>query len=138
MNKEYFSKDPEETHRIAGKIASGLQPDCVLALSGDLGTGKTTFVSGLAQELGIEQSITSPTFNIYHLYEGRWLLAHCDAYRLENAGQLEEVMLWDFLVSPYCLAIEWPEHVRECLPENSLWLYFDILDPGHHRIRVLG
>ena len=124
----------EETRALAARLAAALPPDTTLALHGDLGVGKTTFVQGLAQGLGLRAHVTSPTFNILHLYRSRRTLVHLDAYRLENAHQVSELMLEDFLVSPYCLAVEWPEKIAAALPADALHLSLGIEAPGRHRV----
>ena len=100
---------PEESIALARELAAVLPEDTVLALEGDLGAGKTTFVKGLAEAWNIHEPITSPTFNIYHLYRGARTLAHMDAYRLEASPDIwDELMLEELLEPPFCLAIEWP------------------------------
>ena len=122
---------------LATALAQVLPIDTTLALHGDLGVGKTTFVQGLARGLGITDPITSPTFTLYNLHRGpKWQLAHLDAYRLSGAGQLDALMLDDFLVSPYCLAVEWPEHVAAWLPPETLHLDLSIAADGKHPIRL--
>ena len=133
-----------ETRLLGARLAAALPPDATLALHGDLGVGKTTFVQGLAQGFGIPDIVTSPTFNILHLYrsgpalhslgEGGRTLVHLDAYRLENAHQVSELMLEDFLVSPYCLAVEWPEKIAAALPADAWHLSLGIEAPGRHRV----
>ncbi|MDQ8203696.1 tRNA (adenosine(37)-N6)-threonylcarbamoyltransferase complex ATPase subunit type 1 TsaE [Pelagicoccus sp. SDUM812003] len=99
----------EETIEIARNLATVLPEEAVLALEGDLGAGKTTFVKGLAERWRIQEPITSPTFNIYNLYQGDRQLAHMDAYRLEKSPEIwEELMLEELIAPPFCLAIEWP------------------------------
>ena len=136
----------DETRRLAARLAAVLPPDAVLALHGDLGVGKTTFVQGLAQGFGFDGPVTSPTFNIMHLYRAApnasrgartvRLLLHLDAYRLENAHQVAELMLEDFLVSPYCLAVEWPDRIAAWLPADTLHLTLGIVAPGRHRVAL--
>lgn len=100
----------EETIAIAQRLAADLPDNAILTLEGDLGAGKTTFVKGLALAWGITQTVTSPTFNIYNLYQGQRQLAHMDAYRLEATPGIWDELLLDELISPpFCLAIEWPE-----------------------------
>ncbi len=125
-----------ETQEVAARFAATLPADATLALHGNLGVGKTTFVQGLARGLGITEPVTSPTFTLYNLHRGpKWQLAHLDAYRLGSAAQLETLMLEDFLVSPYCLAIEWPEHVAAWLPPGTLHLDLGIsADTSAHQI----
>ena len=127
----------EEMQALAAEMALVLPADATLALHGDLGVGKTTFVQGLALGLGITEPVTSPTFTLCSLHRGpQCLLAHLDAYRLENAAQLDAVMLEDFLVSPYCLAIEWPDNVAAWLPADTLHLDLGITADGRHPIRL--
>jgi tRNA threonylcarbamoyladenosine biosynthesis protein TsaE len=123
-----------ETRLLGARLAAALPPDATLALHGNLGVGKTTFVQGLAQGFGIPDMVTSPTFNILHLYRSRRTLVHLDAYRLENAHEVSELMLEDFLVSPYCLAVEWPEKIAAALPADAWHLFLGIEAPGRHRV----
>ena len=141
-----LSSSAAETRRLAARLAAALPPDATLALRGELGVGKTTFVQGLAQGFGFNGPVTSPTFNILHLYRGApatrgagrggCVLLHLDAYRLENAHQVSELMLEDFLVSPYCLAVEWPERIAAWLPADTLHLTLGIEAPGRHRVAL--
>jgi tRNA threonylcarbamoyladenosine biosynthesis protein TsaE len=124
----------EATRELAARLAAALPPDATLGLHGDLGVGKTTFVQGLARGLGIAGPVTSPTFNLFHLYRGTRTLVHLDAYRLDDARQVGELMLDDFLVSPYCLAIEWPDRIAAWMPADALHLTLGIEAPGRHRL----
>ncbi len=124
-----------ETRAIAGKLASALPSDRVLALSGDLGAGKTTFVKGLAAAWGVREMVTSPSFAVCNLHRGERLLVHVDAYRLEGPGTWESLMVEDFLVSPWCLAIEWPERIADILPADTLWIELAITADGARTIR---
>ncbi len=127
----------EETQALAAELATNLPVDATLALHGDLGVGKTTFVQGLARGLGVGEPVTSPTFNIFTLHRGgARTLVHLDAYRLENAAQLDALMLDDFLVSPYCLAVEWPENIAAWLPAGTLHLDLGIQADERHTIRL--
>jgi tRNA threonylcarbamoyladenosine biosynthesis protein TsaE len=129
----------EETHELARELAAALPPDSTLALHGDLGVGKTTFVQGLARGLGVSSPVTSPTFNIFTLYRGEArTLVHMDAYRLENDRQIDALMLEDFLVSPWCLAVEWPEKIAAWIPDNALHLDLGITPEQHHTVRLRG
>lgn len=127
----------EETQALASELARILPIDATLALHGDLGVGKTTFVQGLARGFGVSESVTSPTFNIVTIHRGRSrTLVHLDAYRLESAAQVDALMLEDFLVSPYCLAIEWPEKIAGWIPATALHLELGIAADQRHTIRL--
>jgi len=137
----------EECEAAAAAFARELPPDTTLALHGDLGVGKTTFVRGLARGLGIREPITSPTFSLYSLYRSetgisassgslRTTLLHLDAYRLDAAFEVEALLLEDFLQTPWCLAIEWPEKIADWLPANTLHLTLSIPSPRTHKIQL--
>ena len=126
----------EETRALAAAFAAELPPDCTLALHGNLGVGKTTFVQGLARGLGIVGAVTSPTFNIFTLHRGRTNLLHLDAYRLETAQQVDDLLLSDFMVSPWCLAVEWPEKISAWLPPGTLHLELGITPDERHTLRL--
>jgi tRNA threonylcarbamoyladenosine biosynthesis protein TsaE len=126
----------EETREIAAEFARTLGPDTTVALHGNLGVGKTTFVQGLARGLGITDAVTSPTFNIFTLHPGPINLIHLDAYRLENARQVEDLLLADFMISPWCLAVEWPENVLEWLSPDALHLQLGIAPDNRHTLKL--
>ena len=127
----------EETRALAEAFAATLPPDTTLALHGDMGVGKTTFVQGLAHGLGVHEHVTSPTFAIYSVYRGAGrTLLHLDAYRLENEHQIEGLMLDEFLVSPWVMAVEWPEKIAGWLPPTTWHLTLSIVDGDRHHVRL--
>ncbi|MEO0055164.1 MAG: hypothetical protein RLZZ50_1111 [Verrucomicrobiota bacterium] len=126
-----------ETQAFAARLAAELPPGTVLALHGDLGAGKTTFVQGLARGLGIQESVTSPTFAILALHRGAGkTLVHVDAYRIEGGRALEDLMIEDFLVAPWWVAVEWPSKVADWLPADALHLEFSHAPQHRHAIRL--
>ena len=129
------TESAEQTRALAAELAAALPPDTTLALHGDMGVGKTTFVQGLAQGLGVPEHVTSPTFAIYSVYQGApKKLIHLDAYRLEKEAQIESLLLDEFLVSPYVLAVEWPEKTGAWLPKDAWHLTLSIVDGDRHRL----
>jgi tRNA threonylcarbamoyladenosine biosynthesis protein TsaE len=135
----------DETRSLAARLAVVLPPDATLALHGDLGVGKTTFVQGLALGFGIAEPVTSPTFNLYKLYRvasghaasrDKWMLAHLDAYRLETPAHAEALLLEEFLTTPWCLAVEWPEKVASWLPRGVWHLDLGIAADQRHTLRL--
>ena len=129
-----------ETQAFAAELAAALPPDTTLALHGNLGVGKTTFVQGLARGFGITEPVTSPTFNIYTVHHapgaGGCTLVHLDAYRLDHPKQVEDLLLEDFLVSPWCLAVEWPEKIPGWLPPGALHLDLGIAADERHTLKL--
>ncbi|MDB6165146.1 MAG: tsaE [Lacunisphaera sp.] len=127
-----------QTRALAVELAGALPPDTTLALHGDMGVGKTTFVQGLAQGLGVAEQVTSPTFAIYSIYRGASRrLVHLDAYRLESGQQVDALLLDEFLISPWCLAVEWPEKVGDWLPKDAWHLTLSIVERDQHRVHLL-
>ncbi len=124
-----------QTRALAAELALALPPDATLALHGDMGVGKTTFVQGLAQGLGVTGHVTSPTFAIYSVYQGpQRRLVHLDAYRLESERQIEALLLDEFLVSPFCLAVEWPEKIGAAMPSDAWHLVLGITEGERHKV----
>jgi len=113
----------EETLNIARALAKIFPENHVLALEGDLGAGKTTFLKGMARAWGIDQPILSPTYNLYFTYSGpRRNLLHLDAYRLNSDAEAESLLIEDFLEPPWCMAIEWPTKAPSLIQEDAWWL----------------
>lgn len=134
LKKGIISNSIEDTYSIAKKLADILPLNSTLALHGDLGAGKTTFVKGLALAWEIKEPITSPTFNLFLTYKGSRNLLHLDAYRIENQDQADALMLEEFLTPPYTLVVEWPNNVPEYLPKDTIHLHLSI-EPDHsHKI----
>ena len=111
-----------------------------IALTGDLGSGKTAFVQGLAQGLEVppDYYITSPTFTLVNEYPGRLRLFHIDLYRLDHGDDLEDIGLYDILEGQGVVAIEWAEKLSGDLLPNSLALHFDIIDDDTREITVVA
>jgi tRNA threonylcarbamoyladenosine biosynthesis protein TsaE len=136
LRQGVVSKSADETEQIARAFAALIPENHLLALHGDLGAGKTTFIRGLARAWNIEEPVTSPTFNLYTLYQGTRQLVHLDAYRLGSGADLDALMIDDFLTPPWCFAIEWPERIADSLPDDAWHLYLDIDATTAHRIRL--
>ncbi len=131
------TESAEATRRLAAEFAATLPPDTTLALHGDMGVGKTTFVQGLAEGLGVHEHVTSPTFSIYTVYRGEGrMLVHVDAYRLDRDDQMEGLLLDEFLVSPWVLAIEWPEKIAGWIPANARHVTLSIVDGDKHHVQM--
>lgn len=125
------------TRSLATELAQILPADTTLALHGDMGVGKTTFVQGLGRGLGVREPITSPTFAIYAVHRGaERVLVHLDAYRLTNGRQVEDLLLDEFLASPWLLAVEWPGHTGTWLPADAWHLSLSIVDGDQHRVQL--
>lgn len=120
---EFFSHSPDQTRRLGIHLGGYLRTGDVICLEGDLGSGKTTLVQGIAQGWGALDPVSSPTYVIVNEYRrpGEHKLFHFDAYRLEGAFEAEDL---DFerMLSQGPLVIEWAERIRAILPETHLWI----------------
>ena len=133
---EHYSSSVQETEALGRALAQHLTPGTVVAFTGDLGAGKTAFVRGMAQGLGIGQRVTSPTFTIVNEYEGgRLPLFHFDMYRLGSADDLFDIGWEDFLRRGGVCAVEWSETVQEALDADTI--YVDIRRGAEDNQRVL-
>lgn len=118
MEKTIFIKNVLETKKLGELLGQYAKPKMVIALMGDLGAGKTTFTQGIAKGLGISRTVSSPTFTILKIHQGRMPLYHIDAYRLEGVHQdlgFEELMESDGLT-----VIEWPQYILDQIEEERL------------------
>ena len=133
---EHYSSSVQETEALGRALVQHLTPGTVVAFTGDLGAGKTAFVRGMAQGLGIAQRVTSPTFTIVNEYEGgRLPLFHFDMYRLGSADDLFDIGWEDFLRRGGVCAVEWSETVQEALDADTI--YVDIRRGAEDNQRVL-
>ncbi len=127
MEYKYTSRSVEDTIRIAEDLESEKFPNMVICLYGELGSGKTVFTKGFANALEIEDTITSPTFNIIKEYtSGELPLYHMDVYRLEETD--ESVGITDYFTKGGITIIEWADIIQSKLPEKRLDIKFKMID----------
>jgi tRNA threonylcarbamoyladenosine biosynthesis protein TsaE len=130
---EILSHSEDETKDLGRRTAQKLRGGEVLALYGDLGSGKTTFVQGLAEGLGIKGPILSPTFVIRRSYRGRLHLHHFDFYRLSSRKDLENLDLEETVAKDSVVVIEWPDKVAFDRPKMQKF-YFTFVDEHSRRV----
>jgi tRNA threonylcarbamoyladenosine biosynthesis protein TsaE len=126
---ERRSESPEATQSLAERLGRLLQPGDVVALVGELGSGKTLFSQGLARGLGVPKTfyITSPTFAIINEYPGRVPFYHLDLYRVSDRAEVSELGLEEILYGRGAVAIEWAERLGEDLPAERLEVHLTFL-----------
>ena len=112
---EVESSSAEETERIGGELAAELRPGDVVTVSGELGSGKTTFVRGACRALGVRGPVTSPTFTVGHRYRGSVDVSHLDLYRFTSVSPAEWGDLEPYFDGAVCF-VEWPEAAGDALP----------------------
>lgn len=135
MNAELLLAGEKATEAFGRRLGEAMVPGSFLDLRGDLGSGKTTFVRGLAEGMELASQVRSPTFVIATLHEGKVPLLHVDAYRLE---QQEELALhgWNDYRESGVIAAEWAGRIEGMLPPERLQILFESVDEGHRRVRV--
>ncbi len=138
MKKTIISTSEQETMDYGAKLANLLEPGTVICLLGDLGAGKTTFAKGFAKGLGINETVTSPTFNIMKIYDsGIHTLIHIDAYRLANENI--EIGLDELIEQENTFTlIEWPQYIEELVPFDAVRVYLKVIGEESRQIDVSG
>ena len=127
MENKITTYSEKETIEIAQNLESEKFPNMVICLEGDLGSGKTVFTKGFAQALGIEETVTSPKFNIIKEYpNGELPLYHMDVYRLD--GKVDDLGIEDYYTRGGVTIIEWSDMIKDYLPEERLDIKFKVID----------
>ncbi len=136
-----LSRSPEETFRVGKILAEGLTAGDVVALTGELGSGKTCLTQGIACGLGVpgDYAVTSPTFTLINEYPGRQMnLYHLDVYRLKGCADLAEMGYDEYLYGGGVMVIEWAEKVLEAVPDDALFVTMTYLDENQRKIELSG
>ena len=131
----FTSNSPAETEAIGRQLAQEIGIGSILALKGDLGSGKTVFVKGLVAGLGSRADVTSPTFTIVHEYrQGRMPVYHFDFFRLENQESAARLGLDDYFFGDGVSVIEWADRFAELIPQQARWILFEIKSENQRAI----
>ncbi len=135
---DLISNSSEDTLAIGRIIGETLTGGNVVALSGELGAGKTCLTQGIAQGLGVaeEYYVTSPTFTLINEYPGRIPLYHMDVYRLSDSRDLEDMGCEEYFYGDGVVIIEWAEKVADILPRETLVLHLEYIDSNTRKIRI--
>lgn len=131
---ENITKTTGETKKLAFEIAKKIKPGSVLALYGDLGSGKTTFTRFLVEGLGLKNRVQSPTFVVARKYEN---VNHVDLYRLSSDDEAKDIGIEELLENEKEITIiEWPEIVESLLPKETVKIYFEYIDENTRKITI--
>ncbi|MBU0708862.1 tRNA (adenosine(37)-N6)-threonylcarbamoyltransferase complex ATPase subunit type 1 TsaE [Patescibacteria group bacterium] len=124
---KHLSHSAQETFKLGTNIAKKLKGGEIIGLIGELGSGKTTFVQGLAKELGIKERVISPTFVLIRQYQSpKFSLYHVDLYRIDRPGELKTLGLEEIWYHPQNIVIiEWAEKAKALLPQETIYLMFE-------------
>ncbi len=137
---EYFTKSSEETIALGKKIGEVLKPIDVIGFYGELGSGKTTMIKGIAIGLGVneENLVKSPSFIMINEYKGRYPIYHIDLYRIKNTEEILSIGLDDYLYGDGVCLIEWAEKAEGDLPENLIKVELEVVKPEERKITISG
>ncbi len=134
MKQILYTESEQETEKFGRTLAEKLREGSVVALCGELGTGKTTLVRGIARGLGVKGYVKSPSFTIVHIYRGgRLPLYHIDLYRVEP-DELSTIEFEEYVWSQGVCVIEWAEKMKHLLPENTIYIH--ITHEGENRRKI--
>ena len=135
-----ISGDPTKTFYIGRILGEALTAGDIVALTGELGAGKTCLTQGIARGLGVPEvyQITSPTFTLVNEYPGRLNLIHLDVYRLSSSRDLQDLGYEEFFFGKGVTVIEWAEKIRDIIPEKSLSVTMAYLDQNQRSIDMKG
>ncbi len=135
---EFLSRSEEETIAMGKQLAGRLNPPVLVLLSGDLGTGKTTFAKGIVSGLGAgkEEEVTSPTFTLVHVFHNHFKVYHVDLYRVEGFHDLETLALEDVLAEPAVVVVEWAERLSLRTDWPSVHVLLEHVDDNTRRITI--
>jgi tRNA threonylcarbamoyladenosine biosynthesis protein TsaE len=133
----YISDSPGDTETAGREFASNLPAGTVVALTGELGSGKTRFVKGLVAEIGAKMEVTSPTFTLVHEYiGGRVPVYHFDFFRLENRQAAERLGLEEYFFGDGICAVEWADKFPELIPPGARWIAFQAKSETNRLITI--
>lgn len=122
IHKKVETNSAGETVRIGELIGKLLNPGDIVCLEGDLGTGKTAMTQGIAQALGIDGRITSPTFTIVNEYYGRLKMYHFDVYRVNDPEELYDIGFEEYIYDQAVVVIEWSDLIKDMISEENIWV----------------
>jgi tRNA threonylcarbamoyladenosine biosynthesis protein TsaE len=138
---DIMSSSAQQTWELGKLVGEILQKGLVVRLTGDLGSGKTCFVQGLATGLQVphDYAVTSPTYALIHDYPGRLPLVHVDLYRIADELDAENIGMWELLNAKTVIAVEWADRINKALwPVDSLLIEFKIMMAETRKIRLFG
>ncbi len=134
---EIRTQDAEETRDVGRRLGGTLLPGDIVALTGPLGAGKTVFAQGVAESLGVDEPVTSPTFTLICEYEGSMPFYHMDLYRLDTPDEFAWLGVEEMLNGNGVSLVEWSEKAGEELPDRAIHVGIELTDDGGRIITII-
>jgi tRNA threonylcarbamoyladenosine biosynthesis protein TsaE len=136
MKKVYITESAEETEQLGFDIGKNAVNGDVIAVTGELGTGKTALTRGIAEGMGITEDITSPTFSLMEIHEGEKTLYHFDLYRIEDDREFNNLCFEEYWENDGISVVEWAERAGNRLPEKRIDITIEYISSTERRITV--
>jgi len=130
------TNNPEETIELGKRLGLGLTKGTIIGFFGDLGSGKTTMIKGIAQGLGVKDLVKSPSFVVVTEYQGKFPVYHIDLYRINKPDELLEIGFFDYLYGDGVSLVEWAERAGNLLPDNAVKIKIEIINHNQRRITI--
>jgi len=134
----FETSSSEETIELGKRLGTVLSKGAIIAFFGDLGSGKTTMIKGVAQGLGVKELVKSPSFVVVTEYQGRLPVYHIDLYRISKSNELPEIGFEQYLYSDGVSLIEWAERAGNLLPESAIKVQIEITGQKQRKITILN
>ena len=136
INKKVITSNSKQTKDLGNKLARKLRQGSLVALSGSLGSGKTTMIKGICQGLGVKELVRSPCFVIMTQYKGKLPIYHFDLYRLKNPEELHTIGYEEYFYGEGICLVEWAEKAEGFLPEQRIDVFLKIISESEREIKI--
>ena len=134
--KTVFTKSPGETHHFGIELAGDLEPQTVIALIGDLGSGKTCLTQGICAGLEVEDYVTSPSFTLINEYQGRLPVYHFDLFRIDDPREMLDLGCEEYFYGDGVCIIEWAEKLKHFLPEKRIEITLKRIGEDERELKI--
>ena len=134
---EKNSNSPDVTMSIGFEFSKEIKAGDIIAIEGEIGAGKTTFIKGILKGLGYKGNVNSPTYTLINEYQADSKIIHIDCYREKNINRWIDIGFIDYLNDNNIIIIEWPEYIRKILPSDTIDIYIKHIEESIREIKIL-
>ncbi len=133
---EKISNSPENTEEFGFIFSKDIKNGDVIAINGELGAGKTTFIKGVLKGLHYNENVTSPTYTLVNEYDAKFKIIHIDCYREQKLNRWLDIGIMDYLMGNNVVIIEWSEYIEKILPKNMIQINIDYISKFERKIKI--